>query len=209
MTVDLYIATLNEIKQLLGINDSQEDAQLTRWISGLQQRIADFCRRNLLREASATELFDGGRKSIYLSRYPVESVASVHVSAEQDWTATSEITSSNYRLHSDRGRIRYGLTGELVWPSGDQNVRIVYTGGFYACYATPSAAKYQMPEAIRRALAMQANHEWKHRDQLGITQINAGGASISANPSASLALAGVTLLPEVEESLNPYVRRLA
>ena len=53
---------------------------------------------------------------------------------------------------------------------------------------------------------MQANFEWRNRKTLGINQVSQSGASIQQGAQVSLALKQRTLLPEVETTLQPFVR---
>ena len=118
----LYIVTLAEMRAELKIGDDADDALLTNWMAGLQDRIDQHCERKLLR-AEDTEYFNGGETYLYLRRFPVESIASVHVDHDQVWDAGALLTTDSYRLRADRGRVGYGVAGNEFWPRGAGSCR--------------------------------------------------------------------------------------
>lgn len=183
----LTIATLAEIKAELGIKDVQDNAELTRLAEGLQGRFDGYCRRTLARADSVVELHDGGVTAIELKRFPVETVASVHVSRYQAWTDAYLWSTDDYRVNLERGLI-FLLSGGK-WEEGIQNIRVVYTGG----YATGA-----YPEELRRAFFLQFGFEWRNRLHLGQQSVSAQGMSVTVAPAK--------LLADVTEILNAYVR---
>jgi hypothetical protein len=152
-----------------------------------------FLNRTLLRGVDVEELFDGGGRTILLGRWPVETIASVHVDDDQEWDADSLLESTDYRLNKTRGRLVYGSDGSVNWPDGVQNIRVVYTGGYVAAGSTAGTGQTAMPDAIRRAFRLQAGYEWRNRTHLGQQSVSAQGVNISLAPAK--------LLPEVEEIL--------
>jgi len=203
---DLYIATLAEMKAEVGIDDTVDDAVLTIWLLGLQGRFDARCNRKFLYSASETEYFDGGFRDLLVKRWPIDSVASIHVDADQDWEDDSELESDDYLINNRRGCIVYGV-GSYAWPEGFQNVRVVYAGGFVKSdgSAAPNVDDEQL-DTIRGLFFYQAGYEWRNRDTLGITQINQAGVSKQAAPAIALALKGMTLLSVVEQGLQPFSR---
>ena len=200
----LYIVTLAELKAQAGIDDTAEDAGLTLWLEGLQGRLDGFLKRTLLRGEDHADYFDGGRSSLYLSRYPTESVASVIVDQDKEWPADDALTlNSDFYLDAEFGRLSYAAGR---WPQGFGHVRVVSTGGYVATGVAVGDGQLAMPDAIRRAMLMQGNFEWRNRDMLGLTTVTASGATVSAVAGVLLSLKSKTLLPEVEETLSPYRR---
>lgn len=186
--MNLYIATLSEIKAELGITDAADDALLTNLAKGLQGRFEDLCNRRFERTASITEKHTGGIRTLYLKTFPVESVALVTI----DGTA---LDSTNYTVSLERGRLYYG-SGSALWPNGIDNITVVYTAGYKA--AGSATGTYPMPESLRRALFMQLGYEWRNRESLGRMSMGAQGQNISLSPAK--------LLPEVMDCLAPFVR---
>lgn len=194
--MSLYIVTLAEMKADLNITDTQDDAVLTRWLLGLQGRFEERCNRCLLRGEDIEEILDGGETYLFLSRFPVESVASVHVSAEQIWTDATKLLPTESILHKSRGRLI--RPGSALWPEGEQNVRVVYTGGYVACDGVVAAGQTAMPDALRGLFFMQAGFEWRNRLELGKSGVSVQGQSMQ--------IAEAKLLPEVKSGLALYGR---
>lgn len=194
--MSLYIVTLDEIRKELGITDTGDDANLAALLEGLQSRFDSYLRRTLLRAANVTERFDGGGTWLLTMLFPIESVASVHVDADQTWGEDALIPASDYVVHTQRGRL--ALKGGGPWEEGFQNIRVIYTGGYLAGAAAPAVGQYGMPEAIRRAIRMQAGFEWRNRSMLGQQSVSAQGTNIN--------LAKAEMLPEVKELLDDFKR---
>jgi hypothetical protein len=206
--MSLYILTLDEMKEALGIRDAQDDQALTIWMEGVQDRFDDYLQRKLLRSASETELHDGGERFLWLSRWPVESIASIDVDDEQVWDADSLLESDEFRANLARGKVSYGLDGTVPWPAGHQNIRVIYAGGFAACDGTVGTGQTAMPAWARRAMLLQSS-EWRNRERWGVSQISGQGVSVQFGAGVALAMKGMTLLPEVEQTLLPHKRMLA
>jgi len=197
--MSLNILTLAELKSLVGISDTDEDTLITLWAESLQDRFDDHCNRSLV-IGNYEETFDGGGSWLFLDAYPVVSITSITI----DSTA---LTAANYTLNNARGRIAY-QEGEAEWPDGEQTIVVSYRGGYVATGDTPATGETAMPGAIKRAMMLQFEHEWRNRQHLGISQVSAKGVSINAGAQVSLALKRQTLMPEVESALLPYVRMI-
>ena len=206
--MSLYINTIAEIKADLGIGDTTDDAVLTRWLEGLQGRIASHCGRAFLEESGRVEIFDGGYTSLLVHAWPIESVSGIVIAADQDWTdADSALDSDDYLVNYRRGAILYGR-GTSRWPGGRQLIRVTYTGGLVAADGTAASSYVETRhlQALKRAFMMQGEFEWRQRTTLGLSQISMAGASIQQGPQVTLALKGTTLVPEVQTTLHPLMR---
>jgi len=203
--MSLFIIKLEEAKRDLGIEDREEDAAIEAWLEGLQGRIESHLDRALLRSENETVYADGGERTIYLRRWPVEEL-SVREDADKIFgDDTLLVENIDYHLSERRGRLR--RVG-ADWVDGDEVVRIVSTAGYQACGAEEIDGREPMPEAIRRAALMQFGFEWRNRDKLGITQFDAKGHGASFSNPVDLARRQMTLLPEVETTLEPFRRIL-
>lgn len=186
----LYIATLAEMKAELGIGDPNDDTVLTRFMEGLQGRFDAHCNRTFLREAGVTEYFDGGARRIWPKRKPIETVTSIHVDADRVFAADDLLTENDdFKVNYTDGSIGYGVSGSADWPAGEQNIRLVYTGGY---------AAGAFPEAVRGAFFLQCGFEWRNRLELGRQSVSAQGVSATLAPA--------DFLPAVKRALNSYVR---
>lgn len=202
----LYICTLNELKDDLGLTDVADDHVLAPWLEGLQGRFDGHCRRRFLYREGETEFFDGGRPTLYVARWPIASVSEIIIDSDQAWNPLTALETDEYRVNHQRGRILYGTSG-AAWPAAPQSIRVIYSGGFVKSDGTAAAYvdAYDLTQ-LKRAFRMQAGYEWRNRETLGITQLTQAGVSKAAGDSVLLALREMTLLPEVQSTLTPFVR---
>lgn len=190
----LYILTLDEMKDALGIKDADDDAQVTALIEGLQARADQECNRHFLYASGIEEFFDGGKQWLMVNRFPIASVASVHVDPDRQWTADTLLETTGYACNKQRGRIVYGI-GEYYWPNGFQHIRVVYSGGLVTdSGVVATGADSSELDSLKRALKMQGNFEWRNKQSLGVQSIGQQGMNVS--------LAKAELLPEVKAILN-------
>jgi hypothetical protein len=196
METVLHILTLEEAKATFGIPDAHDDELLARMMAGLQARFDALLGRKLLRAAGVEQLFSGGGFTLELERFPVESVASVHVSDDQLWTADTLLESTIYRVSNERGLIM--LKGAVRFDFGTRNIRVIYTGGYVAAGTDPTAGQTAMPDDIRSLFEIQLGYEWRNKKTLGLSAASAQGVSITAAPAK--------ILPVVVEGLAPYRR---
>lgn len=200
--MSLYIATLAELRNELGIPDNTDDAKLLALGENVQGAFDAHLNRRLLHAASAVELFDGGDFSLWVNRPPIDAVASVHVSADQDWSADYLLVAADddYRVDLLRGRLICGISFSQRWPAGFQNIRVVYSGGVVKSDGTAGSAQVDQTDlwALKRAFMMQTSFEWRNRLVLGAQSVSGQGVNINLAPAK--------LLPEVEVLLGKYRR---
>lgn len=191
------IITLSELKSDLGITDATDDAALQRLADGLQGRFEDHCNRLFARSESAVEYHDGGTKALYPKRTPIESVSEIIIDPSYDFAAGDALDASDdYRLDPSANRVIY--KGGGVWPSGPGIIKLTYTGGYVAAGTTPGSGQTAMPDALRRALLMQAAFEWRNRTTMGAASASLQGQNIQLAPAK--------FLPEVLDALAPLIR---
>ena len=200
----LYICTLDEIKANLGVDDAQDDEHLTRRMEALQGRFENHCNRDFLLADGVTMYFNGGDTALYVQRFPIVSITSIAIDGDQDWE-NNLLDSDGYRPELGIGKIWYGH-GSSRWPGGIQNIRTIHRGGYVAAGSTPGTGETAMPEGLRRAFFMQIEFEWRNKESLGVNQVSAQGVSVQQGAQVSLALKNRTFVPEVETSLQPYIR---
>jgi hypothetical protein len=206
MDDQLYIVTLAEMKAELKLDDAEEDANLTLWMNGMQGRFDARLNRRLLKQ-DRIEILDGGMMRVYVHNYPIVSVESIHLDpAGQFDSATLLDDADGYRALDERGEILCGLYGSEPWPMGYGNIRVAYTGGYYACDAEEVPDGYTMPDDIRLAFMMQMGSLWANRGNLGITSKGKDGSTVQYGAGVMLTLNNMTLLPDVEMILDKYTR---
>lgn len=189
------IVTLAEAKAELGIGDTTDDTSLQRLLDGLQARFEELTNRRFAR-ATVTEVHDGGTRCLYVQRRPIETLTTLIVDPAREFDAADALTvGDDYWIDAANGRIYYQGG---IWPVGVAIIQAVYTGGYVAAGTTPSSGQTAMPEALRRALFMQAQFEWRNRTTLGASSMSAQGINVQIAPAK--------LLPEVEDILGSFMR---
>ena len=146
-----------------------------------RQQVADSLRRML---------------TVLNSGQPLEAILD-HIMAEACSLLDAE--DNDYRVDPRRGRIVYGANGTQPWPSGVQNIRVIYSGGMFSAQGAPASGWTTQDEVdtIKRAMMLQAGYEWRNRQTLGIEQLNMQGLGKKTKAE---------LLPEVKDALLPYRR---
>lgn len=198
--MSLFLATLQQCKLELGIKDLTDDALLLQWAEGLQAAFEQHLNRGLLYQAE-TEFFDGDSLALYVTRPPIGTLTSLHVSADQEWTADNllDVADDDYRVDYRLGRIIYGVGGGTRWPAGIQNIRVAYTGGMFTAAGAVASSWVQQREvdAVKRAFLLQFGYDWRNRTVLGVEQLTAQGMT-KKTPA--------DFLKNVKEILNPLRR---
>jgi hypothetical protein len=198
----LYIASLAELRNELGIPDNQDDANLLGLAERIQGAFDAHCNRRFLHADAETELFDGGDFSLWVERAPIDAIATIHVSGDQEWDVDNLLDASDgdYRADLRRGRIQFGTSGDERWPAGRQNIRVVYSGGVIKSDGTAGSAQVDQTDvwALKRAFSLQLAYEWRNRQVMGLQSVGSQGVTITGAPAK--------LLPEVDLLLGKLKR---
>lgn len=140
-------------------------------VGAAQERIEAFCDRQF-ESATHTEYHDVGDAStrfIYAKNPPVASVSLLQYDAQADTPET--VDSSDYIIDESSGKItlyddeNYFGHGE---GGGEASVKITYAGGYSAA---------SMPNVVKLAVALLAQHYWDTPEALGRTSESADGLS--------------------------------
>ena len=133
----MALATLAEVKALLGITHTDDDAQLTPLIAGASTLIERYTGATFA-VTEFTEIHDGGVEALILERLPVVTVTSV-----TDRTAGATVT--YYETDPDTGMIYRGADGlgQRRWQGGRRRFEVAYTAGHDGA-----------PDDVKQALAM-------------------------------------------------------
>lgn len=194
------ICMLTDVKDRLGISDTEHDMAINRIISGLESIFDQHTNRNLLVNASdVTEYYSAisGEKRIVLNRYPIVSVTSIKESYSYDFAAVTALTEdTDYRL------LRGGKNGILYriytnWAAFEDGIQVIYRGGYCSAGQTPGSSEFALPADLREAAIEQASFFFKRRDDLGLAGVSFEGGSISKFSS-------MDLLPMVKKILDNY-----
>lgn len=182
------LTTLTKVKAYLGISVSTFDTVLETLIDGCTEWIEEECgnRRFFDAGTDATEYHDGdydstGRNKIFPKRWPINSITSISYRTgnlgSPTWVA---FTTNDYEKNDDAGIIYLSL------PSGRQNIKLIYKGG----YTT-------IPADLDMACVKLVAKEFDKRKSQGLTQESVGSASISWNEDID---------PEVKRIIRKYSR---
>jgi hypothetical protein len=178
------------------------DAQLLTIGRGVAAAMEGFCDRKLARVEDDTFVCTADRIQVYLERYPIESIASVHLKTDtvSGWVAqTSLVMNTN----DDSGLVYWG---SAIAPDYCQ-LKFTYTGGFWfdeteeGTDIMPAGAT-ALPDDLQLAWVLQCRATWAAIDKLGKDIVNTGSsATKTVDP-----LVSIELLPQVVDILNGYCR---
>ena len=124
--------TLASVKIYLGVTVATYDDVITAMIvsAGLSMAGRDGAQRTL-ESGSRTEIQSGvSGYRLYLAEPvdPAGDITTIHVSSEQEWTATNLVAADDYLLDANNREIVERL--DAVWPRSQRNIRVVYPIGF-------------------------------------------------------------------------------
>ncbi len=166
----------------------------TALIADASQAILDFCRRDQFLQAFVTEALKGkNRPSLWLSRKPVISVASVTVNG----TALDNSTNEAWTFEPDTGRLWRGSGLDdprfATWfGAGIGNVVVAYWAGYTA-----------IPDPVIRAAKLMVQYLAGQSKVSGVySQESFGDYSYTLNPKGLV----MTLPPSVAALCAAYVQ---
>ena len=180
---------------LRSLTGTAEDATLDLMISRCDSVMASFLGFEAatvggdptLEDVSYTLILDGpGGAELQLPYYPIQSVTSVHDSADRTYGSADLIAAGDYTLYGGEGIVRLdddGGTG--AWSTTRRGIQVVAVIGWST-----------IPDWLVHATCLQVAHWYTSRDHIGRTSISQGGGSIS--------VLDLGLLPEVRQALNPH-----
>lgn len=140
------------------------DDRLARWITGVSRRIDDVF-GPVVQHTVASELHDGGRQRIFLTKAPASSITTITEYVSTSGTALSVETNASkpaaaYLLETVGGLSmvwRRSAGADACFPSGRRNIDVTYVAGRYANTATVDAKfKLAVGGVLRRLWARDA-----------------------------------------------------
>jgi hypothetical protein len=148
------------------------DGLLEDIIAGILAEADDFMGVAYQKVEDQEDWFDGGERVLYLS----------HVNVSTPVVEVDEVilTSDEFTLYPEAGRIRYGgsgLTGFATasegqdgrFSSGLRNVKVTYDGGY---------AEADYPKSLRRKLLKQVSYEFRRRNDPGLSAVSYPDGSV-------------------------------
>lgn len=118
----LSLLTLEQVKALLGITDSEQDLALLAALPVITAELETYCQRGLAYVAGVIEEHTPGR-TVTLNRFPLVSVDAITINGAPQVVDT-------WRMHKWRGQLTH-CWGVNCWPACCESVMLVtYTGGY-------------------------------------------------------------------------------
>jgi hypothetical protein len=185
----LKLINADNLKIFASIPEKQKDDKvLDLIIDQVSARIQTALNRTLT-SAQYTEVFNAGQKFYYVKAYPIDMGTPPVVTV----AGTAKTMDTDFFVWDQEGLIEFEIPPSYSKP---REVQIVYTGG----YSADSDGILQVPDDIKRACLIQSAHDYKRRDELGLSAIKMGDGSVNVQTKTEL-------LPEVVSILKSYRAR--
>lgn len=191
----MNLTTLARVKTTLGVGGNGFDLELLNVIAGVSDAAAKYMRRQtqVMERTVYFSLWNSRR--LYLSAWPVTSVASVKNDRDRDWNNVSPVDPSAYHVKSELGVLVLD-TDRTAWVTGDDVLQVIYTGGM----GTDTDDFISNYPSIAMAVEMQAVTFWRNRERLAHRGVSMPNGSVSLESPGDF-------LPAVEDILKRHRRR--
>lgn len=169
----MRLVSITNFKTYAELTASSTDAQIGLYLDNISSRIAQFLKRNFKKQAY-TELSYAELRTLWAIEFPIDSGSAVQV-LEDDVA----IDATEYVVEYEKGRITMKNRDFQyeVYP----NIKLIYTGG-YTESGSGNSLELACPDTLKRACNLQAQYEYQHRKELGLTSFSMAGGSISQAP---------------------------
>ncbi len=194
------ICTLADVKDRLGLTDTDYDQLINRIILGIEAVFDGFTNRQLIVPAAdVTEYYTACGPQLQLNRWPIVSITSIKQMVDYDFASADALTAnSGYRLvNAGKNGIVYRMYA--AWLTIPDCIQAIYRGGYASAGQTPGTGETAMPNDLREAAIEQASFIFKRKDDIGLAGVSAEGGSMSK-------FSAIKLLPIVEQILKKYRR---
>ena len=188
----MALFTISEFKEAEGIGVATYDALLTNLANRATTALNRYARR-ILEATDYTEELDGtGCPRVIVANSPINSVTSLKVTSDRDFTITA-VDPTTYVF--DRSGVItllptaqltiLALTNQAIFWKGIRNVQVVYNGGFAA-----------VPEDVKHAAILLAS-SW-------MVRARKGGVQSSTLGSETISFQSHRWPAEVRALMDPY-----
>lgn len=217
------MTTLADVKTLLGITDTAQDARLELLINSNSAMISKMCDRVFTRTTYAAETHPGtNRQMLTLRNLPVVSITSVLVNGtvmpatEYELKAQDKGMGVLYKADGWNQNTQFstGLTSD-TWATG-RDYSVTYIAGYYmpADVTTPPADPHYVAGGddslpldlvnLCNTLVASQNLAWSH-GAMGLKRISEGGLTYEWGSASSFGVHGLPM--ELEDIVSRYARR--
>lgn len=156
---------IEQVKKGLNLTTDLRDQDVIQYVLSAQSHAEKFCQRNFNGLKTATEYHSGSNsKSLNLCNYPIESIESITLDNSGIFDAQQILSADNYYFESESGIVwrksgtdfiatvtaslpvfLHQEQGNIGWPVGENNIKVVYKGGYIpetnvVSFAAPNAA---------------------------------------------------------------------
>lgn len=108
-------------------DETINDALLELYVNAASERIAAWCNRVFI-STTYTELHSGRRTNYLMpEQYPVTAISELRIDNSRDWTNANNLIDASKYMASDFGQM---VQYDGIFPTGFNNVRIIYTAGY-------------------------------------------------------------------------------
>ena len=197
-------ATTAQVNARLGSGATDDATIIALILDGVTAQIARYCGRviggtNLmLRQSTYTEYLTGlGGNVLKLALYPVESITSVTVASDLDFTNGTLLTvNDNYRHRAENGLL---FRVSENWERDEGCIKVIYVGGYVDPDSEATGVQIALPDDIVEACIQQSIHLYKRRNDYGVTGMRFDDGSITDIASGGL-------IKSVQDIVAPYRR---
>lgn len=194
------ICTIDDVKNRLGITDTEHDQTIGRIVLGLESIFDRYCRRKFIQTGGdVTEYYAGLGRHLQILYYPIVSITTIKESYSYDFISATALTAdTDYRLiGAGKNGIIYRIASS--WPDQEDTIQVVYRGGYCSAADTPGDGETALPADLREAAIEQGTFIFKRRDDIGLSSVGFTGGSINK-------FSAIKLLPMVESILKSYIK---
>lgn len=170
------LITTDEAKKFIVVEHSDDDKLLASMVERAHARLQGYVRR-ALDAIERSETFDGGQAALFLTHWPVSSVASVVDNKGTVDTADNEtLETTEYRLDGSTGMLwRTSNHGrKRLWEPGQQRFVVTYTGGLAASDLWDDYEREELAASLLDLVAYWYRHRdpalREQRDGMGVSQ---------------------------------------
>jgi hypothetical protein len=174
----LTLFTASEFKSFVRIDVTDYDTEIANLATMVSGAVETLLNRSLeLSDTDITEYHSGtGRSSMLrLRRYPVTSVASLHVDSSREWDASTEVDAGSYVYEAESGILRL-LDSSAFWSPGVQNIRVVYRGGY---------SSETLPPQLKLGALLYAASIFNKAQDIGLSSASLAGVYRIDEPEGS------------------------
>lgn len=205
---ETYLTNIGFVKELLDIENTDNDRMLLRLIKRVSTNVETYCNRQF-KAAQYTEYFSGEyqQKEIIVANPPILTLNSLYDDPDRIFGSSTAFISADFVVHSNEGIVELVYTsGSTLLPTdratfnrGTLNIKVTYTGGYNT-----------IPNDVDLGTAIWVAHLFKKKDEKvwRLDNRTVGDKTQNFEAQEKITMDGrrrlVAMPHEVREMLNPY-----